>query len=86
MPLSLLAKGVAYIDNVAGGRIVITNEVCRDKKGEVYKDMYRAYTYTSSGDTYDGCFEFEDDTIHFYWPAAKKEQRIPIDQFTPLKK
>lgn len=81
------AKGVAYMENGGGGRMVMTNEVCMDKdRTKTYEGMWRIYTYNNKGDTTEGCFEFEGDTIHVWWPEHRKEQRWPLSSFTLYEK
>lgn len=81
------AKGVAYMENGGGGRMVMTNEKCMDKdRTKTYDGMWRIYTYNNKGDTTEGCFEFEGDTIHVWWPEHQKEQRWPLSAFTLYEK
>lgn len=81
------AKDVAYMENAGGGKMVMTNEVCMNKeRTKSYENMWRIYTYTSAGETTEGCFEFERETIHVFWPEHKKEQRWPMSSFTLYEK
>ncbi len=81
------AKDVAYMENGGGGKMIITNEKCMNaERTKSYDGMWRIYTYNSKGDTTEGCFEFESETIHVFWPEHKKEQRWPISAFTLYEK
>ena len=85
--LTVYSKGVAYMINEGGGRIVITNEKCMNKeRTKTYEGMWRIYTYNAKGDTTEGCFEFENDTIHVFWPEYKQENRYPLSNFTTFEK
>lgn len=85
--ISAYSKPVAYIPNTSGGKIVITNDVCKSKDGKkVYEGMYRCYAYTPSGDTSEGCFEFDGNTVHVFWPDIQKEKRYELDDFIMIEK
>ena len=79
------AEMVAWLGNQAGGKIVITDEVCVDPiTKERYDVLKRAYNYDSSGGTSEGCFFVEDETIMMVWVDAKgrTKARYPIVNFT----
>lgn len=82
IPSLVSAKSIAWMPNNSGGKIVITDDVCKGPGGKIYPNMFRIYTYSSSGETSDGCFEFEGDTVHVFWPDSKQEMRYPIESFT----
>ena len=80
-------KGVAYMDNAGGGKMIMTNEKCMNKeRTKTYDGLWRIYTYNDRGDTTEGCFEFEGDTIRVWWPEHQKEQRWPLSSFTLYEK
>lgn len=83
---SVIAEPVAFMPNSSGGKIVITNDVCVGKEGKKFEGLFRIYTYSASGDTSEGCFEFEADTIRVFWPDARKEARYELASFTMYKK
>lgn len=80
------AEPVAFMPNNSGGKIVMTNDECTGKEGKKYEGLFRIYTYSKSGDTSEGCFTFEGDTIRVFWPDAKKEARYEIGNFELYKK
>lgn len=85
VPFLAHAKGVAYMPNDGGGRIVITDEPCYNKeRTKTYPNMWRVYTFNKAGATTEGCFEFEDTTIHVFWPEHQKEYRYAIEDFIRL--
>jgi hypothetical protein len=75
------AKGIAWMPNQAGGKIVITDEVCKDNKGKVYPSLNKIYMYTQAGYTLDGCFYISDDTVRTTWNDGS-EMRYPLESFT----
>lgn len=82
VPTLVFGKGIAYMVNDGGGKIVITNEPCWNKeRTQKYDGLFRIYTYNSTGATAEGCFEFEDETIHVFWPEYKKEARYSLKDF-----
>lgn len=85
LPTLAYGKGIAYMENDGGGRIIITNEVCYNKeRTKTYDGVYRIYTYSAKGSTTEGCFMFEDETVRVFWPEHKKESRYPIKDFIML--
>ena len=80
------AKGVAFFNNQAGGKVVITDEVCKNKEGKVYEGLWRAYMYTSSGETDEGCFYVEDDVVRLSWAGSGNERKYPLNIFTLYEK
>jgi len=75
-----VAEGIAWINNNAGGKIIITNEVCKDLDGKVYKKLNRIYMYTSEGITIDGCFYIADDLINAVWVNGT-QMKYPVSDF-----
>lgn len=82
---NVMADPVAFMMNDSGGKIVLTNEVCT-KDGRKFDNMWRLYTYNSKGATYEGCFAFEGETIHAYWPDARQARRYELAHFELYKK
>jgi hypothetical protein len=80
MATASYAEPVAYMPNNTGGKIVITNEPCTKGK-KTYEGLFRLYTYSPNGDTSEGCFAFEKDTIRVFWPDAQKEYRYELSGF-----
>lgn len=84
----LLCAGVAQADtfatlpNESGGKIVLTDEICKDSNGKVYDKLNRAYNYGASGNTGEGCWAIEDETILVYWLDTNRKMRYPAGNFT----
>lgn len=86
-PILSQAEMIASMNNQGGGKIVLTNEIC--KVGEkTYSKLNRAYNYTSEGYNSEGCFYIEDETVVVVWGQANgaKQMRYPIENFTVIKK
>lgn len=81
------AETIASMPNKGGGKIVLTNEVCVSG-GKTYKNLNRAYNYTSEGYGSEGCFTVEDETVIVIWDVqgSPQKMRYPIDNFTLTKK
>lgn len=80
----VLAYGavIASMPNQAGGKIVLTDEACIHK-GKNYPKLYKAYFYTPTGLTGDGCWVIEDgsDTVTVVWIDTGDTKRYPITNF-----
>jgi hypothetical protein len=79
------AEMVAWLGNQAGGRIVITDEVCVDPDTKKrYEQLKRAYNYGASGSTSEGCFTIEDDSVVIVWvnTNGRSKSRYPLENFT----
>lgn len=79
------AEMVAWLGNQAGGKIVITDEVCIDPEtNKRYDALKRAYNYSSSGSTSEGCFHIEDDSVVIVWvnSGGRSKSRYPLENFT----
>jgi hypothetical protein len=79
------AEMVAWLGNQAGGRIVITDEVCVDPDTKKrYDQLKRAYNYGASGSTSEGCFTIEDDSVVIVWvnTNGRNKSRYPLENFT----
>jgi len=74
------AEAIAQSPNEGNGFIVLTNEVCK-AGNKTYKDLNRVYSYTARGDTQEGCFVLEDDTVVVVWESGNK-RRYPVSSFT----
>jgi hypothetical protein len=83
LPLIAQAVAIATMPNRAGGKIVLTDEVCKHK-GKVYDGLKRAYNYSTEGYTTEGCFAIEDETVIVIWDdnSATPRMRYPIENFT----
>jgi len=83
------AEGVAMMPNKAGGKIVLTDDVCR-RDGKTFSPLMRAYFYTQDGYTQDGCWYAEDETVLISWPSKDgktfDQHRYLIKDFTVTKK
>ena len=80
-----MAEGIAWLSNNAGGKIIITNEICKDPDGKVYKKLNRIYMYTSEGLTMEGCFYAADDLVNAIWINGK-QMKYAISDFTLYEK
>lgn len=84
----LLCAGVAHADtfatlpNESGGKIVLTDEICKDSNGKIYDKLNRAYNYGASGNTGEGCWAIEDETVLVYWIDTNRRMRYPAGNFT----
>jgi hypothetical protein len=74
---------IATMPNEGGGKIVLTDEVCR-YEGTTYSKLNRAYNYTTSGYSSEGCYFVEDETVVVIWSLASgpKRMRYPIENFS----
>lgn len=79
--IAVRAEVIATQPNQAGGKIVLTDEVCK-YNGEVFDKINRAYNYGSAGYTSEGCWSIEDETVIVYWIDTRQKMRYPITAFT----
>jgi hypothetical protein len=80
------AWNVAWMPNKAGGRIVLTNEPCKDRKtGKSYSELNRLFMYTSEGYTMDGCFYVSGELVNVVW-ANGSEMKYELLDFTLYEK
>jgi len=81
------AEAIATMPNEGGGKIVLTDEVCK-YEGKTYNKLNRAYNYTTSGHSSEGCFFIEDETVVVIWdtPSGSRRMRYPAENFTMTKK
>ena len=77
------AATIATMPNEGGGKIVLTDEVCKHE-GKSYDKLNRAYNYTTSGYSSEGCFFVEDETVVVIWKLESGPQRMryPIQNFS----
>lgn len=80
LPTLAFAEVIASMPNQAGGKIVLTNEECRNK-GKVYEALRKSYFYTPEGITGDGCWYLDDETIVVVWADTKTIRRYPVENF-----
>jgi hypothetical protein len=85
--LNVSAGAIATSPNRAGGKIVLTDEVCK-YGGKVYEKLNRAYNYGAEGYTTEGCFFVEDETVVIIWDdgTATPRMRYPAENFTLIKR
>ena len=79
--IAVKAETIATQPNQAGGKIVLTDEICKHN-GQVFDKINRAYNYGSAGYTSEGCWSVEDETVIVYWIDTDKKMRYPITAFT----
>lgn len=86
-PFLANADSIASMPNQGGGKIVLTNEVCK-LGNKTYAGLNRAYNYTVEGHTSEGCFMVEDETVVVIWNQSNgtSKMRYPAENFTILKK
>ncbi len=75
------AETVATQPNQAGGKIVLTDQICK-YDNQVFDKLNRAYNYGSAGYTSEGCWGIEDETVIVYWIDTNQKMRYPITAFT----
>jgi hypothetical protein len=76
------AEAIAQSPNEGGGFIVLTNEICTVGK-KTFDSLRRVYSYTQRGDTQEGCYGLEDDTVIVVWESGNKK-RYSANGFTPI--
>lgn len=84
VPMLSQAETIATMPNAAGGKIVLTNEVCK-YSGKTYDSLRRMYNYSESGYTAEGCYAIEDETITSIWinkDGSTSKMRYPAQNFT----
>lgn len=79
------AEAIANMPNKAGGKIVLTDEVCKHK-GKTYDGLYRGYNYSKEGYSDEGCYKVEDETIVMVWKTEGDTMRYPLENFTAVKR
>jgi len=83
VPTLAFAAAIASMPNEGGGKIVLTDDICK-VDGKVYNKLHRAYNYTTSGHSSEGCFYVEDETVVVIWNSAigVRTMRYPLENFT----
>ena len=82
LPAIAQAGVIATSPNEGGGKIVLTDEVCKHE-GKTYKGLNRIYSYTSKGLNAEGCYGIEDDTVVVIWYTdGVEKRRYPASSFT----
>ena len=78
---------IASMPNQGGGKIVLTDEVCKIKD-RTFPELYRLYMYTAEGLTSEGCYYVEDETIMAIWAMSYgvERRRYPISSFTSTRR
>lgn len=84
---SAKAGAIASMPNEGGGKIVLTDETCKHD-GKTYKELNRAYNYTTAGYSSEGCYFIEDETVVVVWALASgaKRMRYPAENFTLIRR
>lgn len=82
---SVQAKDIAWMPNQAGGRVVLTDEICKDGKGKTYQGLNRMFLYSETGLTLDGCFYIRGDVVDAVWDDGVK-MRYPTSNFRLFEK
>jgi hypothetical protein len=77
---SVQAKDIAWMPNQANGKIVLTDEVCKDRQGKIYKSLNRMFLYSETGLTLDGCFYVRGEVVDAIWDDGVK-MRYPTNNF-----
>ena len=87
LPTLAFADAIATMQNEGGGKIVLTDEVCKHE-GTTYSALSRAYSYSTSGHNSEGCFFIEDETVVVIWNTSSgvKRMRYPAVNFIMTKK
>ena len=87
IPTLAFADAIASMPNEGGGKIVLTDDICK-VDGKIYNKLNRAYNYSTSGYGSEGCFYVEDETVVVIWnlSTGAKQMRYPIENFTLTKK
>jgi hypothetical protein len=87
VPMLAQADAIATMPNEGGGKIVLTDEICKHE-GKTYNKLSRAYNYTTSGHGSEGCFYIEDETVVVIWNTSSgtRQMRYPAENFTLTKK
>jgi hypothetical protein len=83
VPILASAASIATMPNEGGGKIVLTDDVCK-YEGKTFNKLNRAYNYTTSGHSSEGCFYVEDETVVVIWNTSlgSRTMRYPLENFT----
>lgn len=86
LPTLAVAGAIATMPNQAGGKIVLTDEVCKINN-KTFSGLNRAYNYGTVGHTTEGCFMLEDETVVIIWNDGNAtKMRYPAENFTLTRK
>lgn len=86
VPLLAQAEAIATMPNEGGGKVVLTDDVCKHE-GVVYKSLNRIYSYTAKGYNFEGCYGIEDETVVAIWHTSTIDKmRYPLSSFTLVKR
>lgn len=85
LPTLVIGEVIATMPNKAGGKLVLTNEICKHKE-TVYEELSLIYGYTKEGYVIEGCYTIEDKMILVVWKIADtKIMKYPLNEFTFIK-
>ena len=80
---SAQAENIAWMANQAGGKIILTNEICKSD-GKTYNTLNRLFMFTKEGYTMEGCFYLDNELVNTVL-YNNKEMKYPIADFTLYK-
>lgn len=81
------AENLAWMENEAGGKIILTNEACVIK-GKAYSEARKIIAYSALVDNKgpnEGCwgiYKHDDSLIYALWPSVKQTKLYRFDDFT----
>ena len=78
------AEDVAYLNNEAAGKIVITNEIC-ESRGRVFENLRRIYATAPWGLVIEGCYEIDHDMVDAVF-VNRQKHTYPLKDFVSFKK
>jgi hypothetical protein len=78
------ATPVGFIANKAGGQIVFTTDVCKDR-GQTYQGLLRAFTFDRSGMTAEACYYLDNktDLLMLIWADTRERSVFRLSDLTP---
>ncbi len=76
---SVQARAVAYVENKAGHRIVITDQDCSHP---TYKKQ--AYALDAQGDSHAGCWRHDDKNVYILWLDMPTPVAYPLILWTKM--
>jgi hypothetical protein len=82
LSFSAQARVIASMPNQAGGKIVLTDEACV-YQGKNYNALNKAYFYTTTGVTGNGCWGIESgsEVVTVVWHDTGDTKRYPAANF-----
>jgi len=79
--LQVNAKAIGELPNNSGGKIIFTDDVC-----QYHPAARRVYSYSGTGNTMEGCWFIEDETVVVRYEDIKQPYRYPLNKvLTPSK-